>query len=283
MAQTRRVKEPCSANVYRSNARSCLDTGGPPIGRLQRISGGALALVTQDTKSLFYLSTPRAKARALSGGALAVAIPLVILVSAGMGMASFQLWRNNQADAASRGQAFADAARSGYVAAVAHTAAKPKLRLSHQAADLDCLASAVYYEARGESLAGQAAVAQVVLNRARHPNFPKSVCGVVFQSVDDSCQFSFVCNGAMDRPREVSAWRQARAVATRALQGYVMRTVGEAISFHVASLGSQSVGAARIGSHVFFGAAPRAAPAMVAAAADVSAPTATADPAIAGD
>ncbi|MFM8375734.1 MAG: cell wall hydrolase, partial [Phenylobacterium sp.] len=64
--------------------------------------------------------------------------------------------------------------------------------------DLDCLTQAVYYEARGEGRAGMQAVAQVVLNRARHPAFPKTICGVVFQgaSRQTGCQFSFTCNGA---------------------------------------------------------------------------------------
>ena len=122
--------------------------------------------------------------------------------------------------------------------------------------DLDCLSSAVYYEARGESAAGQAAVAQVVLNRVRHPAFPKSVCGVVFQGVaSGGCQFSFACNGAMRRPKEAGAWARARDVAANALGGHVMAEVGEAVNFHVASLGSvwggmQRVG--QVGSHVFY-------------------------------
>ncbi len=121
-------------------------------------------------------------------------------------------------------------------------------------ADLNCLAKAVYYEARGESAEGQAAVAQVVLNRTHRPNYPANVCGVVFQGVQDhGCQFSFVCNGAMHRPLEPAAWTRARQVASNALSGHVMRAVGEAVSFHVAPLGEGRFGAiARIGSHVFF-------------------------------
>ena len=126
------------------------------------------------------------------------------------------------------------------------------------ARDLDCLAEAVYYEARGESATGQAAVAQVVLNRVRHPAFPKTVCGVVFQGArtGDSCQFSFACDGSMGRPREPGAWRQARAVAARALSGAVMPSVGNATHFHVAGLhtewGPQLMRVAQIGLHVFY-------------------------------
>ena len=114
--------------------------------------------------------------------------------------------------------------------------------------DVDCLSQAVYYEARGESLAGQQAVAQVVLNRARHPGFPKSICAVVFQT----CQFSFVCDGAMGRPLEPVAWRRARAVAARALDGYVMAAVGRALSFHVAEGDAAPGAVARLGRHAFY-------------------------------
>ncbi len=127
-------------------------------------------------------------------------------------------------------------------------------RLAAKPTELTCLAKAVYYEARGESADGQAAVAQVVLNRTHRPNYPANVCGVVFQGANEGgCQFSFVCNGAMDRRLEPAAWSRARRVAADALSGHVMAAVGQAVSFHVASLGSDGMGAiARIGGHVFF-------------------------------
>jgi spore germination cell wall hydrolase CwlJ-like protein len=126
------------------------------------------------------------------------------------------------------------------------------------AADLDCLTAAVYYEARGESADGQAAVAQVVLNRVRHPSFPKSVCGVVYQGAAyHDCQFSFACDGAETRELERGAWDRARGVAARALSGYVMNEVGRATYFHVAGLGvswgDEMVRIAQVGQHVFYG------------------------------
>ncbi len=122
---------------------------------------------------------------------------------------------------------------------------------------LDCLSQAVYYEARGESAAGQEAVAQVVLNRMRSPLYPKSVCGVVFQGAQTHvCQFSFACDGSMNRHLNPVAWRRARAVASRALGGFVMAEVGHATHFHVVGMG-QIWGArlqrvAQIGDHVFY-------------------------------
>ena len=122
--------------------------------------------------------------------------------------------------------------------------------------DLECLTQAVYYEARGESQAGQQAVAQVVLNRVRHPAFPKSVCGVVFQHAGGGCQFSFACDGSTSKHVEGGAWNRARKVAAAALDGHVIETIGNATHFHVASLGkvwaSGMMQVAQIGSHVFF-------------------------------
>ena len=98
---------------------------------------------------------------------------------------------------------------------------------------LTCLSQAVYYEANGESLQGERAVAQVVLNRVRHPAFPKSVCGVVYEGAGTgACQFSFVCNGAIARAPAPDAWREAEAVAGAALSGYVEPSVGEATHYH---------------------------------------------------
>ena len=126
------------------------------------------------------------------------------------------------------------------------------------ASDLNCLTAAVYYESRGESREGQAAVAQVVLNRVRNPAFPKTVCGVVYQgAAAHSCQFSFVCDGQMGAHHEAGAWDRAKDVAGRALGGYVMNQVGGATHFHVATLGAlwngSMVEVARVGQHIFYG------------------------------
>ncbi|WP_242095797.1 cell wall hydrolase [Sphingomonas sp. CROZ-RG-20F-R02-07] len=103
-----------------------------------------------------------------------------------------------------------------------------------QARATDCLAAAVVYEA-GDDAEGERAVAQVVLNRLRHPAFPKTVCGVVFQGQERStgCQFTFACDGALDRwhPSD-AAWRRAREVAHAALAGSVDRPVGYATHYH---------------------------------------------------
>jgi hypothetical protein len=146
------------------------------------------------------------------------------------------------------------------------------------ARDLACLTDAVYYEARGEGRAGQAAVAQVVLNRVRHPAFPKSVCGVVFQRAEsgDGCQFSFVCDGSMRHQREPGAWRRAEEVAARALDGTVMSAIGNATHFHVAGVdpgwGSHLMRVAQVGLHVFYRFGGRGGGSQHSAPADESLP-----------
>ena len=99
---------------------------------------------------------------------------------------------------------------------------------------LRCLSQAVYYEAALESTEGQEAVAQVILNRVRDPNYPNSVCGVVFQGAERStgCQFSFTCDGAMSQGPVDWAWKRAASVAERALAGHVATKVGTATHYH---------------------------------------------------
>ncbi|MFD1788866.1 cell wall hydrolase [Sphingomonas floccifaciens] len=102
-----------------------------------------------------------------------------------------------------------------------------------QARALDCLAAAAIYEA-GDDAGGEKAVVQVVINRVRHPAFPKTVCGVVFQGAErrTGCQFTFTCDGAMMRAVNPAAWERARAVARMALNGTVDKRVGHATHYH---------------------------------------------------
>jgi len=99
---------------------------------------------------------------------------------------------------------------------------------------LRCLTQAVYYEAALEPTAGQEGVAQVVLNRVRDPNYPNSVCGVVFQGAERTtgCQFSFTCDGSLGQAPVAWAWTRARLVAERALAGQVSAAVGTATHYH---------------------------------------------------
>ena len=124
---------------------------------------------------------------------------------------------------------------------------------------VQCLATAVLYEA-GDDAEGQAAVAQVVLNRVRHPAFPGTVCGVVYQGSQrkTGCQFSFTCDGSLTRhTMSQTAWQRARAVASNALSGQVDSVVGLATHYHtdwVYPYWSPSLRKlAQVGTHLFFG------------------------------
>jgi spore germination cell wall hydrolase CwlJ-like protein len=98
-----------------------------------------------------------------------------------------------------------------------------------------CLAEAVYFEARSEPEAGQAAVAQVVLNRVKSGLYPSSVCGVVYQNRNRyrACQFTFACEGKSLRVAEPDAWARATRIATNVLKGNTyLANVGEALNYH---------------------------------------------------
>ena len=129
-------------------------------------------------------------------------------------------------------------------------------------AQLDCLARAVYFEARGEPLKGQLAVAQVILTRAQDRRYPDSVCEVVFQGSHRArgCQFSFACDGQADQPRNPNAWRRAKAVAVIAYSEAWDDVTGAATHFHAARVSPRWSRAAeptaRLGQHVFYRIAP---------------------------
>ena len=122
---------------------------------------------------------------------------------------------------------------------------------------IDCLAAAQIYEA-GDDAVGERAVAQVVLNRVRHPAFPKTVCGVVFQGQErrTGCQFTFSCDGALARIPGAAAWERAREIARAALAGNVYAPVGHATHYHtdwVVPYWSDSLDKiTAVGTHLFF-------------------------------
>jgi spore germination cell wall hydrolase CwlJ-like protein len=123
---------------------------------------------------------------------------------------------------------------------------------------LDCLASAVYYEAGNQSEDGERAVAQVILNRVRHPAFPSSVCGVVYQGSTQStgCQFTFTCDGSLERRPSSDGWARAKRIAEAALSGAVFAPVGLATHYHadyvVPYWASTMAKNAVVGAHLFY-------------------------------
>jgi hypothetical protein len=127
-----------------------------------------------------------------------------------------------------------------------------------QARALECLTSAIHYEAGNESDDGQRAVAQVILNRVRHPAYPGNVCGVVYQGSTRAtgCQFTFTCDGSLRRQPSAWSWNRARKVAEAALAGSVYAPAGMATHYHanyvVPYWASSLVKNAVVGTHIFY-------------------------------
>lgn len=121
-----------------------------------------------------------------------------------------------------------------------------------------CLTQGIYYEAALESTEGQEAVAQVILNRVRDPNYANSICGVVFEGAERNtgCQFSFTCDGALSQAPVGWAWDRARTVALRMLAGHVATRVGTATHYHadyVHPWWSPTLAKiTQIGAHIFY-------------------------------
>jgi hypothetical protein len=124
---------------------------------------------------------------------------------------------------------------------------------------LDCLSQAIYYEAANESEEGQRAVAQVVLNRVRHPAWPNTVCGVVYQGPmrpGGGCQFTFTCDGSLMRRAGGVQWLRARRLASEALAGATFAPVGLSTHYHAnyvfPSWAPRLAKTIQIGAHIFY-------------------------------
>lgn len=121
----------------------------------------------------------------------------------------------------------------------------------------ECLALAMYWEARGEGAAGMSAVGWTILNRVASPAFPATACAVIYDGGEiPPCQFSWYCDGRSDRPREWSSWQLAMRVAARLLTQPPADPTSGALYFHSTSVRSawhrRFERTARIGGHVFY-------------------------------
>jgi spore germination cell wall hydrolase CwlJ-like protein len=123
--------------------------------------------------------------------------------------------------------------------------------------DEHCLATAIYFEARGESEDGQKAVAEVILARTKTPGRPKSVCGVVYEGSERKrgCQFSFTCDRASNVAPFDAAWKRAKAIAAKVARG-TSSLVRGATFYHATYVkpgwASRMVKVGQVGSHIFY-------------------------------
>jgi hypothetical protein len=122
-----------------------------------------------------------------------------------------------------------------------------------------CLAEGIYFEARGESEAGQAAVAQVILNRVRNPAYPKTICGVVYQNQNwrHRCQFSFACDGRAERIAEQQQWETAKRIAREVTEGKTwIAEVGDSTHYYANYVrpgwARRMIKMDSIGAHLFY-------------------------------
>lgn len=138
-------------------------------------------------------------------------------------------------------------------------AATPLPTSAYSAKEQTCLANGIYFEARGENETGQAAVAQVILNRVRNPTYPNTICGVVYQnkSWKNRCQFSFACDGIKDRITNKRAFSIAKRIAGEVTRGETwLADVGSATHYHANYVKPRWAKAMKkvdkIGLHIFY-------------------------------
>lgn len=144
----------------------------------------------------------------------------------------------------------------GYTAPRLDLVSAPRIPSS----DVECLTQAVYYEARNESAEGQAAVAEVVMNRSRSGAYPRSVCAVVYQRNSRTCQFTFTCDGAIGRyPVDMRKWARAERIAREVHEGRsAVLLPTNSVNYHAdyvrPSWGQRLERVRQIGAHIFYGA-----------------------------
>jgi hypothetical protein len=141
------------------------------------------------------------------------------------------------------------------------TASPVGLARAHNAVESECLAEVLYYEARGEGIDGQKAVAEVVLQRTVNRDYPETVCGVVYDGVQrdrHDCQFSFACDGSMRKPKNQVVWSRVRVLAQKIMLGTIRLAgaTGHAIAYHSVDVtpawADAMLKTAQIGNHVFY-------------------------------
>jgi spore germination cell wall hydrolase CwlJ-like protein len=153
------------------------------------------------------------------------------------------------------------AARAALPDSVVVTGSAIALARAENAVQSECLAEVLYYEARGEGIEGQKAVAEVVLQRTHDSNYPATVCGVVYDGAQHdrhTCQFSFACDGTLNRPKDKWAWRRVMQLADKIVDGTVRLTgqTGRATAYHNVDVAPAwadiMLKTAQIGNHVFY-------------------------------
>ncbi|GAN00204.1 cell wall hydrolyses [alpha proteobacterium U9-1i] len=150
------------------------------------------------------------------------------------------------------------AALRGPLAPTTNESAPSRRETDINVRELNCLSQAIYYEARGETQRGQQAVAEVIMNRTRSRAYPNTVCGVVYQGSHrvTGCQFTFTCDGSLNRRPRGRAWETAQHIAELVLKGYTRPLTGRATHYHTHAVNpvwsAGLVPTTSIGDHQFY-------------------------------
>ena len=162
------------------------------------------------------------------------------------------------ADAKHAGKAHSDAEPTEYAALSLHPKALDRVRISKKSENWYCLAEALYFEARGEPLRGQIAVAEVILNRVDSKRYPNTICGVVQQGQHrrNACQFSYNCDGIANRIGEKKAFEKLGKLAYVMMNGAERQLTSDAMYYHNNTVrprwSRKLIKTARIGRHIFY-------------------------------
>lgn len=121
-----------------------------------------------------------------------------------------------------------------------------------------CIAMAIYWEARGESIEGQFAIGQVIMNRVADPRYPSDACSVVYDGGEtrNECQFSFFCDGRSDQPTDYVPWKVAQLIAKAVYEGRAAPVIGKATHYHAKRVrpdwASTGDVVATVNEHIFY-------------------------------
>lgn len=235
-------------------ASAFLAAGAPAQGAVTNGSTGLVATTHETPMTMVKVHTPtNARTRALQGATMSVPRAVALASTTPFDIEMMPIEASIAAPNAPKPQ----------TSVVAKAPAQPdyvgQLDADQMAKEEKCLAQAVYFESRSEPESGQAAVAQVVLNRAISGLYPSSICGVVFQNHSHymACQFTFTCEGKALTINEPDAWATAQRIAKEVLMGKTyLAAVGGATHYHatyVRPYWAKSLKKMdKIGTHIFY-------------------------------
>ena len=231
-------------------------------GDVESYAVGSAGVAADASTIIRYLDSDADMAGAVFGGLGGRNLPIATPEVPRQDIGSQQIlnyYDNLAAGRARVGQDKADAAEQVVLqSALLPGRAPNRMKLKGAERELYCLSEAIYYEARGESIEGQIAVAEVIMNRVDSKHYPDTVCGVVKQGADrlNSCQFSYKCDGQPERMNDREAAARARDVAILLMKGERRSLTDDATHYHADYVNpywaKSLTETAQHGTHIFY-------------------------------